>query len=139
MRNRGEPIRGLPLCLILALWLSGCGSVERYARSREPHANGEVVRLAIATTFRDAKLTGTPMVSRIYEANPVSPGDWLICLRGSSSPARDTYAVYFTGYTFVTAQRAVVVDRCDEQAYMPYVAPPKGAMPGGEPLALAPR
>jgi len=138
MRDRRQ-VLGLRPWLILALLLSGCGSMQPYARSREPEASGEVVRKAIEQTFKAAKLTGTPMASRVYAANPVSPGDWLICLRGSNAPKRDTYSLYFTGYTFVTAQRSVLVDHCDEQAYAPYAGASNGPPPLGEPMMLAPR
>src|SRR4051794_13614590 len=98
----------LVFSLVLALMLAGCGIVDPYSRSREPDANGDVVRKAIAATFKDTKLAGTPMVSRIYEANMVSRGDWLMCLRGSNSPKADTYTMYFTGFSFVGAQRSVL-------------------------------
>jgi len=109
--------------MVLALLLSGCGVVEPYQLSRGPDANGELVRRAIKTTFSESRLAGTPMISPIYPANPVSRGDWLVCLRGSNSPASDTYSMYFTGYTFVAAQRSVLVDRCNEQRYVLYLTP----------------
>lgn len=122
------------LVLVLALLLVGCGFVDPYTRSRGPEADGVTVRNAIAATFKEAKLSGTPMVSRIYEANLVSRGDWLMCLRGSNSPKSDTYTMYFVGSNLVGSQRSVLVDRCDDQAYAPYtpgplIAPPPGVAP----------
>ncbi len=120
------------LVLVLALLLAGCGFVDPYTRSRAPDANADTIRKAIEGTFKDTKLAGTPMVSRIYEANLVSRGDWLMCLRGSNSPKNDTYTLYFVGYSLVGAQRSVLVDRCDDQAYAPYI-PQAGSPQVGSP------
>ena len=109
--------------------LGGCGIVDPYTRSRAPDANAETMRKAIESAFKDAKLSGTPMVSRIYEANLVSRGDWLMCLRGSNSPKNDTYTLYFVGSSLVAAQRSVLVDRCEDQAYAPYTLMPQVASP----------
>jgi len=119
------------LVLVLTLLLAGCGFVDPYTRSRGPEAEGVVVRNAVAATFKEAKLSGTPMVSRIYEANLVSRGDWLMCLRGSNSPRSDTYTMYFVGSTLVASQRSVLVDRCNDQAYAPYTLPPLITSPPG--------
>jgi hypothetical protein len=128
------------LVLVLALLLAGCGFVDPYTRSRAPEADGTAVRNGVAAVFKEAKLSGTPMVSRIYEANLVSRGDWLMCLRGSSSPKGDTYTLYFTGGNLVATQRSVLVDRCEDQAYAPYTLTPVIASPQpGSPQAVSPQ
>jgi len=120
--------------------LGGCGIVDPYTRSRAPELDAVVVRNGVAATFKEAKLAGTPMVSGIYEANMISRGDWLMCLRGSNSPKTDTYTMYFTGYSLVAAQRSVLVDRCDDQAYAPYTLTPVIASPQpGSPQAVSPQ
>jgi len=120
--------------------LGGCWIVDPYTRSRAPELDAVVVRNGVAATFKEAKLAGTPMVSGIYEANMISRGDWLMCLRGSNSPKTDTYTMYFTGYSLVAAQRSVLVDRCDDQAYAPYTLPPLIVSPqDGSPQVGAPQ
>jgi hypothetical protein len=117
------------VALVLALLLAGCGIVDPYARSHAPSADGPSVRSGVGAVFKDAKLAGTPLVSPIYEANLVSRGDWLMCLRGSASPKSDTYTLYFVGYNLVATQRSVLVDRCDDQTYAPYNLTPQIAGP----------
>jgi hypothetical protein len=106
------------LAIVSMLLLSGCvGPGVPYVRSEAPLASSPIIRKAIEQTFADAKLPGIPMVSEIQEANPVSPGDWLVCVR-SSDPARtETYSLYFKGDTLVKSQRSAMVDRCEDTTY----------------------
>ena len=123
-------------CVILLL-LTSCGSVAPYQRSNPPDASSSLVASTVRRVFTETKMPGTPQISRIYPANPVSPGDWLMCLRSSDPSDRLRYALYFTGFTFVQAQRAVIVDRCDEQSYLPFVADvPTGPALTGQPIEI---
>jgi hypothetical protein len=58
----------------------------------------------------------------VRPAHPVSPGDWLVCLRSSDAQHRLRYALYFNGFTFVRSQIAVIADRCDAEDYVSFVA-----------------
>jgi hypothetical protein len=122
---------------IFLLLLTSCGRVRQYEVSNPPSANNPIVIGAVQSTFSRAKMPGTPEVSRIRAANPISDGDWRMCLR-SSDPAHQTrYALYFRGYDFVKSQGAVIVDRCGDEDYMPF-APniAVNATPVGQPTAI---
>jgi len=82
-------------------------------------------------------MPGTPQVSRIRAAHPVSDGDWRMCLRSSDPTHQARYALYFRGYEFVKSQGAVIVDRCGDEDYMPF-APivAVNAAPVGQPIAI---
>ena len=122
MPRRGAMVRDMHAFLAVAL-LSGCVSVAPYKRSELP--TSDVIAKSITATFAEAKLTGTPIVSRLYEADLGARGDWLMCLRGSKSPKADTYSMYFTGNAPVLSQRSVVIDRCYGQTFEPYAQQPK--------------
>ena len=107
-----------PFCCLL----TSCVEVGTYRRSGPPDAGSPVVTRAIRQAFAEAKLPGTPQVSRVRPAHPVSPGDWLVCLRSNDAQHRLRYALYFTGFTFVRSQIAVIADRCDEEDYVSFVA-----------------
>lgn len=126
----------LRACIILLL-LTSCGEVRQYEVSNPPGANNPTVISAVQATFAQAKMPGSPQVSRIRAAHPVSDGDWLMCLRSSDPAHQARYALYFRGYTFVKAQGAVIVDRCGSEDYMPF-APhvAVNATPVGQPTFI---
>ena len=94
-----------------------------YVLSPPPLSRDPLVTGAIQRTFAEAKLRGTPQVTPLRAAHAVSPGDWLMCLRSSDPADRSRYAIYFTANKFVRSQLAVVVDRCDEESYLPFIDP----------------
>lgn len=106
------------IAILSMLLLGGCvGPGAPYVRSEAPVASSPLIRKAIEQTFADAKLPGIPMVSEIQEANPVSPGDWLVCVRSSDPKKTETYSLYFKGDTLVKSQRSAMVDRCEDAIY----------------------
>jgi len=123
-------------CIVLLL-LTSCGEVRQYEVSNPPGANNPTVIGAVQGTFSQAKMPGTPQVSRIRAAHPVSDGDWRMCLRSSDPAHPARYALYFRGYTFVKSQGAVIVDQCGAEDYTP-LAPhvAVNATPAGQPIAL---
>jgi hypothetical protein len=95
-----------------------------------------VVSEAVRRAFAEAKLPGTPQVSRIRAAHPVSPGDWLLCMRSSDAGQPLHYAIYFTGSIHVRSQLAALVDHCDEDAYLPFVQGSATTGVAGPPLKI---
>jgi hypothetical protein len=105
--------------------------------SNPPGASNPIVIRAVQSAFSQAKMPGTPEVSRIRAAHPVSDGDWRMCLRSSDPAHQARYALYFRGYEFVKSQGAVIVDRCGEEDYTPFA--PNAAVnatPVGQPIAI---
>src|SRR6266496_610637 len=122
---------------MILLLLTSCGDVRPYEVSNPPGASNPVVIRAVQSAFSLAKMPGTPEVSRIRAANPVSDGDWRICLRSSDHAHQARYALYFRGYEFVKSQGAVIVDHCGDEDYMPFA--PNVALnsaPVGQPIAI---
>ena len=104
----------IPLCLAVA----ACSMVP-YETSSAPTVNDPVVSSAVRAVFSESKLPGTPQISQIKAAHPVSRGDWVVCLRSSDLAGRGRYALYFTGSKLVHSQLAVQVDACDDEMYAP--------------------
>jgi len=121
--------------VVACLGAGACSGVLPYERSNAPGPTDRVVAQAVRSAFAEAKLSGTPEVSPIRAAHPVSPGDWLVCLRSSDTRQRRLhYAIYFTGSTHVRSQLAALVDRCDDDTYLPFVD--GGARVAGPPLQI---
>jgi hypothetical protein len=126
----------LRACIILLL-LTSCGDVRPYQVSNPPGANNPIVVRAVQSTFSQAKMPGTPEVSRIRAANPISDGDWRMCLRSSDPAYPARYTLYFRGYEFVKSQGAVIVDRCGDEEYTPFVPNvAASSAPVGQPIAI---
>jgi hypothetical protein len=117
----GPSVRAFAV-MLACLGAGACSVVLPYERSNAPVLTDRVVSQAVRAAFAEAKLPGAPEVSQIRAAHPVSPGDWLLCLRSSEArQQRLHYALYFTGSVYVRSQLAALVDRCDDDTYLPFV------------------
>jgi hypothetical protein len=69
----------------------------------------------------EEKLMGTVEVSAVREAHPVSPGPYILCLRGAESATapRRTYAVFFKNNDYIGARMSVIIDSCETQPFTP--------------------
>jgi hypothetical protein len=73
----------------------------------------------------EEKLTGLIEVSEAREGKSLGPGEYMLCLRGSSSPSdpRRTYAVFFNNDEYKGVRLSIILDECEKQAFSPL--PPK--------------
>ena len=103
-------------CLaFFCLGLASCAAVPR-TLSRPP--TDAAIVASVRAAFTEAKFPGTPEASKLRAAHPVSPGDWLVCLKSSTPDQRLRYALYFND-KFVKSQLAVQIDECDRETYVP--------------------
>ena len=67
------------------------------------------------------KLVGLLEISAVREAHPLSPGPYILCIRGgvSDTALRHTYAVFFKNDVYVGTRMSVMVDNCDAQVFAP--------------------
>jgi hypothetical protein len=75
------------------------------------------IAAGVKAAFAEAKLPGTPMVSPIRAAHPISPGEWMLCLKSSEPDQPRRYAAFFRDDTYVHVRLAVIIDRCGEETY----------------------
>jgi hypothetical protein len=123
--------------VLACLGAGACSVVLPYERSNAPMPGDHVVSEAVRRAFAEAKLPGAPEVSQIRAAHPVSPGDWLLCMRSSDAAGqRLHYAIYFTGSIHVRSQLAALVDRCDEDTYLPLAQGSATTSVAGPPLKI---
>ena len=85
----------------------------------------DLSRLAgkIQGTFKTAKLTGNPRVSRPRRAPVTAFGDWIVCLRGDGEDTR-VYALIISGDDIVDYRLALMIDQCASETFAPLTTAP---------------
>ena len=83
--------------------------------------DAEAANKAAKKASNEEKLAGPVEISAVREAHPVSPGPYILCLRGAESATapRRTYAVFFKNNDYVAARMSVMIDSCETQAFTP--------------------
>jgi hypothetical protein len=102
-------------CFVLA----ACSSVYDVPLVTAPDA--ETATKAAKKASNEEKLVGSVEVSAVQEAHPVSPGPYILCLRGAESATapRRTYAVFFKNNDDVGTRMSVMIDSCEKQVFTP--------------------
>jgi hypothetical protein len=103
-------------CLVLA----ACSSTD-YKPPPVSAPDRETATKTAKTASNEEKLVGSVEVSAVREAHPVSPGPYILCIRGAeSATARHrTYAVFFKNNDYVGARMSVMIDSCEKQPFTP--------------------
>jgi hypothetical protein len=102
----------------LAFGLAACSWVDSpsLVRTDVDPPNEIVFYQGIATVAAQLKFSGIPEVTLLRRAPPISPADWIACLRHSAEPP---YAMFFSSRSMVDYRVAVLIDECDKQSYAP--------------------
>jgi hypothetical protein len=98
-----------------ALLVTGCTLLAGPHQTSAQPSPGAVIAAARAAA-RDGKLPEPLEMTDVVEAHPVSPGDWVVCVR-SSAPESAIYAVHFNADSVKETRLAVRIDPCWRQAY----------------------
>ena len=106
------------------LALAGCSFSEAVAplspNPPDPAALGRIVESVSA----QAKLPSPIEVSAIRVAHPISPAEWMVCLKSSAPDQSRRYAVFMRNNEMVAFRLGVLIDECDHQTYQPFVKTP---------------
>jgi hypothetical protein len=102
-------------CFVLA----ACSSVYDLPLVTAP--DPEAATKAAKQASNEEKLVGSVEVSAVREAHPVSPGPYILCIRGAESATalHRTYAVFFKNNDYVGARMSVMIDSCEKQTFTP--------------------
>jgi len=111
-----------PFFALVVLMLAGCslGADRLPLGVAQPP---DLSRLAgkIQDTFKAAKLSGSPRVSRPRRAPVTAFGDWMVCLRSDGEDAR-VYALIISGNDIIDYRLALMVDECANESFAPLPA-----------------
>jgi hypothetical protein len=116
-----------PFPVLAALILAGCSlGADPSAPLRFEADAPDVAVLAprIQETFKSAKLTGYPRVSRPRRAPITALADWIVCLRSDGETDSRVYALLIKGNAIADYRLALMIDECASERFEPL--PPLG-------------
>ena len=120
---------GAVLSLVLSVFLGGCSYLldTNWTPSQDPEPDSaDVILLAekIDKIFPTLKLPGAPEISRVRRTEAVSLANWIICLRNNVPENSRTYAIYVKKNEIVDYRLAVLMDRCEQESFVPLIKAP---------------
>jgi hypothetical protein len=78
---------------------------------------------AIQQVATAEKLPPPLEVSDLRGAHPISPAEWMFCLKSMAPDQLKRYAVFMKNNDVVNFRTGVLIDRCDSENYKPVKAP----------------
>ena len=61
--------------------------------------------------------------SAVHAAHPVSPAEWMFCVKSAAPDQLKRYAVFMNNNDVVNFRTGVLIDRCDSETYKPVKTP----------------
>jgi hypothetical protein len=101
---------------LVSLFIAGCSSVDErtYTRSMPPSTQKVIESAKYAAA--EAKLAAPIEMTPLQEAHPVSPGEWVVCIK-SMTPESRRYAIFFNAEAHKATRLAVQIDPCWAEGY----------------------
>ena len=106
------------------LALAGCSSSEGLLSSAPGIPPAAAFQAIVERAAAEAKLPPPIEVSAIRAAHPISPAEWMVCLKSSAPDQSRRYAVFMHNNEMVASRLGVIIDECDHQTYQPFVKSP---------------
>src|SRR4051812_15211475 len=79
----------------------------------------EVLQRHIQEVSVAQKLPAPLLVSPLRAAHPISPAEWIVCLKSSAPDEHRRYAVFMRNNELIAVRLAVLIDNCDHEPYQP--------------------
>lgn len=115
------PLRRI-LLMLSSLTASGCAGInldDPPPQASSPAPEGKRLADLVNLAFARAKLTGAPEVSAVRAAHDNQVGDWVFCIRSSSTDQTMQYAVLIGNDAILEVRSSVFIDGCDQATYQP--------------------
>ncbi len=111
--------------VIVGLAVSSCGSTPGALPVLVPSANAlKAIDINIYATLPKLKISGTTEISPVHKNEALGTiADWAICLRNDTGNGINYFVFLIDLDAIVDYRRAIVLDRCNVQSYVPLPKP----------------
>jgi hypothetical protein len=106
------------------LALAGCSFSEAVAPLSPSPPDAAALGRIVESVSAQVKLPPPFEVSSIRAAHPISPAEWMVCLKSSAPDQSRRYAVFMRNNEMVNFRLGVLIDDCDHQTYQSFVKTP---------------
>jgi hypothetical protein len=110
--------------VVICLVQAGCSSSEAVLPTSPNAPDAVALGKTVEFVSTQAKLPPPIEVSSIRAAHPISPSEWMVCVKSSAPDQSRPYAVFMRNNEMVAFRLAVLIDECDHEAYRPLVKTP---------------
>src|SRR5215213_9403264 len=107
--------------VFLCLAQAGCSYSEAVLPISPNAPDAAALGKAVESLSAQAKLPPPIEVSSIRAAHPISPADWMVCVKSSAPDQLRRYAVFMRNNEMVAFRLAVLIDRCEHETFHPFV------------------
>lgn len=108
----------------LCLAQAGCSFSEAVLPIAPSAPDAVALGKTIENVSAQAKLPPPIEVSSIRAAHPISPAEWMMCVKSSAPDQLRRYAVFMRNNEMVAFRLAVLIDRCEHETFHPFVKTP---------------
>lgn len=115
-----SPIRGLLLAAPICALTASCSFLEDVPAIQVSAAPSIAATTAGAKTVaKERKLIEPLEFTAVRRAHPLSPADWVLCIRSSTPEGAARYAIFFNADAVKDSRIAVQIDPCWSEPYQP--------------------
>jgi hypothetical protein len=110
--------------VVVCLVQAGCSWSEAVLPISPNAPDAAALGKSVEIVSVQAKLPPPIEVSSIRAAHPISPSEWMVCVKSSAPDQSRRYAVFMRNNEMVAFRLAVLIDECDHETYQPFVKTP---------------
>jgi hypothetical protein len=110
--------------VLLCLAQAGCALSDGAAVIPQTAPDAAAIALNVAAIAAAAKLPPPIEVSAVRAAHPLSPAEWMFCMKSDAPDQVQRYAVFMKGKEVAGYRSGVLLDRCEDDTYKPLAKTP---------------
>jgi hypothetical protein len=110
--------------VLLCLAQAGCALSDGAAVVPQSAPDAAAIATSVAAIAAAAKLPPPIEVSAVRAAHPLSPADWMFCMKSDAPDQVQRYAVFMKGKELAGYRTGVLLDRCEDDTYKPLAKTP---------------
>jgi hypothetical protein len=110
--------------MLMCMAQAGCALSDAVPETSPSVPDAAALARIVEQVSRESKLPAPIEVSPLRAAHPVSPAQWVFCLKSSAPDQLRRYAVFMKANDLAAVRLGVLIDGCDNDTYQPFVKTP---------------